>query len=145
MPQETHSEISRREQAPYLALIGLSSIVLTIARILPPSPRGVGTHELLGLPPCFFLKLTGFPCPSCGLTTCFAYAAKLHFHEALITQPFGLLAFFLTVMLIPLSGWLLYRRVPWQNVITSRAAKNGAGLLLVLWVLGWIYKIAVMR
>ncbi len=145
MPQEIHSEINWREQAPYLALIGLSSVVLMIARLLPPSPRGVGTHELLGLPPCFFLKLTGFPCPSCGLTTCFAYAAKLHFHAALLTQPFGLLAFFLTVILIPLSGWLIYRRVPWQQVITSRAAKTGTGLLLVLWVLGWIYKIAVMR
>ncbi|HZS07824.1 MAG TPA: DUF2752 domain-containing protein [Blastocatellia bacterium] len=145
MQQEIRSGTSPNDRLPYLVMACLSGAVLVTARILPPSPRGVGTHELLGLPPCFFLKLTGLPCPSCGLTTCFAHAARLHFYEALVTQPFGLLAFFITLSLIPLSCWLAYRRVPWPSVVGSRAMKSVMGLLLALWLIGWVYKIAVMR
>jgi len=136
---------SRQDQAQYLTLLALASAVIGIARFLPPSPRGVGTHEQLGLPPCLFLKLTGLPCPSCGLTTSFAHAAKLHFYEALVTQPFGLLAFFLTILLILLSSYLLYRRIPWQRVIHTRLANVMMYVLLALYLIGWMYKIAVMR
>jgi hypothetical protein len=133
-----------RDRAPYWASLALASIVLVIARLLPPSPRGVGTHEQLGLPPCLFLKFTGLPCPSCGLTTSFAHATRLHFYEALTTQPFGLLAFFLTVLLIPLSCYLLYARVPWRRIIQARGANLLVYALLVFYLIGWVYKLAVM-
>ena len=32
----------------------------------------MGTHQQLGLPPCNFVTLTGYPCPACGMTTSFA-------------------------------------------------------------------------
>lgn len=134
-----------QDRARYLTLLGLAGAVLVIARLLPPSPRGVGTHEQLGLPPCLFLKLTGVPCTSCGLTTSFAYAAKFRFFEALVTQPFGLLAFFLTVLLVPLSCYLLYRRIPWRRVIDAWLAKPMTYALLALYLMSWVYKIVVMR
>ncbi len=135
---------SRQDRAQYLLLLLLASTVLVIARLLPPSPRGVGTHQQLGLPPCFFLKLTGLPCPSCGLTTSFAHAAKLHFYHALLTQPFGLLAFGLTVLLIPLSVYLMHAQVPWARVIHARGANAVTYTLLALYLMGWVYKMAVM-
>ncbi|HWQ36604.1 MAG TPA: DUF2752 domain-containing protein [Blastocatellia bacterium] len=135
----------RSEQALYLTLAALSGAVLTVARFLPPSPHGVGTHESLGLPTCLFLKLTGLPCPSCGMTTSFAHAAKLHFYDALVAQPFGLLLFFLTVLLVPLSLWLAYRRFPWQSLTAARAAKPLLWLTAMLWLSAWIYKIAAMH
>lgn len=135
---------SRQDQAQYLLLLLLASATLVIARLLPPSPRGVGTHQQLGLLPCFFLKLTGLPCPSCGLTTSFAHAAKLHFYHALLTQPFGLLAFCLTIMLIPLSVYLMRTRVPWARVIHARYANAVIYTLLALYLMGWVYKIAAM-
>jgi hypothetical protein len=135
---------SRLDTAGYLAVMALSSAVLMIARRVPPSVRGFGTHEQLGLPPCFFLKLTGWPCPGCGLTTCFAHAAKLHFAEAFLTQPFGLLAFFLLVAFIPLAAYFISRRIPWPRVLDARAMEKGAQALFALALLSWVYKIAVM-
>jgi hypothetical protein len=113
--------------------------------MLAPTAQGFGTHEQLGLPPCAFFRITGFPCPSCGLTTCFAHAARLHLHEAFITQPFGLLLFLFVVLTIPLAGWLIYRGVPLRQLISAPFAKPAFGLLLTLYLLGWFYKLAVMN
>ena len=128
----------------YLTILTMASAVLIIARLLPPSPRGIGTHEQLGLPPCFFLTLTGLPCPSCGLTTSFAHAAKMHFYEALVTQPFGLLAFFITLLLIPVAAYLIRRRIPWQHLTQARAANPVMYTLLAFYLIGWLYKLIVM-
>ena len=104
-------------------------------------PAGHGTHVQLGLPPCFFLQLTGYPCPSCGLTTSFAHAAHFHFAEALATQPFGLLLFFLLILAIPLSIYALIRRVSWQSLIDSRGATWTVYLLTALYLASWVYKL----
>lgn len=56
-----------------LCVLGL--IVLCgffISTQLKPDPRGFGTHQQLGLPPCSFKMIFGIPCPSCGGTTSFA-------------------------------------------------------------------------
>ncbi len=136
---------SRQDQAQYLSLLVFASAALIIARLLSPSPHGVGTHEQLGLPPCFFLTLTSLPCPSCGLTTSFAHAARLHFYEALLAQPFGLLAFFLTILLIPLTCYLIYRRVPWQRLLQARTTDWVMHTLLALYLLGWGYKLMALK
>jgi hypothetical protein len=135
---------SRRDGAVYAATLLAAGAVLALARLLTPSPRGVGTHEQLGLPPCTFLRLTGIPCPSCGLTTSFAHAARLHFYEAFVTQPFGLLACAVTLLLIPAAALLLYRRVPLARAFPRRATSRWLGVVLALYLAAWVYKIAVM-
>lgn len=139
------SEYSRSDQAKYVALFFIASAGLVTARLLQPSSRGVGTHEQLGLPSCAFLHLTGVPCPSCGLTTSFAHAARLHFFEAFIVQPFGLIAFCLMALSIPLSLYLIYSRTPWSKLIYSTRSNQVLYALLALYLLSWFYKIAAMK
>lgn len=50
--------------------------ITTIGLILTPNPIGLGTHQQLGLPPCFSKLFFDGPCPTCGLTT--SFTAFLH-------------------------------------------------------------------
>jgi hypothetical protein len=53
-------------------LIGL----LVLAARLTPNPLGMGTHQQLGLPPCTLVTWFGVRCPSCGMTTSWAYLTR---------------------------------------------------------------------
>jgi len=96
----------RAARVVYLAF-GLASLtVLCVAAGLTPSAARLGTHTQLGLPACGFLSRTGWPCPSCGLTTSFALAIRGRFADAAFVQPFGFLLFFALLAAIP---FFLYR------------------------------------
>jgi hypothetical protein len=60
-----------------LTTAGLTMLALlaTAAR-LTPSPRGMGTHQQLGLPPCTVVGLFGVRCPSCGMTTAWSHMTR---------------------------------------------------------------------
>ena len=136
---------SRSDQITYFALTVLSGATLTTARLLRPSPNGFGTHEQLGLPPCLFFKLTGIPCPSCGLTTSFAHSARLHFYQAFTTQPFGPIAFFLAIASIPFFIFLIRRRIPWNEFIRAKGLDRLIYVLIAMYLLSWVYKIAAIK
>ncbi|MGA2266086.1 MAG: DUF2752 domain-containing protein [Phycisphaerae bacterium] len=71
----------------------LAVAVLLVAGALRPEPGGVGTHEQLNLPACSFLVRTGWPCPTCGLTTSLAAMAHGNVALAFSAQPFGVVIF----------------------------------------------------
>lgn len=103
----THRPDSQRLDAPtrwslLLLAAGLVGL-LGVARRLEPDPRGYGTHTQLGLGPCAFATVTGRPCPSCGMTTAFAWFARGFPVQAWRSSPAGCLL----VGLIPwVSTWL---------------------------------------
>jgi hypothetical protein len=78
--------------------------VLGLARWLEPDPRGYGTHTQLGLYPCLFFQVTGFRCPSCGMTTAFAWFVRGRFDRSWHANPAGSVLALTCVVLIP---WLL--------------------------------------
>jgi hypothetical protein len=138
-------EYSKSDQAKYIALGVASAACLITARLLQPSARGVGTHEQLGLPPCAFLYLTSIPCPGCGLTTSFAYAARLNFYDAFITQPFGPILFCLMALSVPLTLYLIYSRIPCSKLRRPARLNRALPVMITLYLLSWLYKIIAMK
>jgi hypothetical protein len=82
---------------------GLQGLLLTAAW-LEPSPDGRGTHRQLGLPPCAFLTLFSRPCPTCGMTTAWAYLMKGQWQNACRANAGGTLLGVLAATAVP---WLL--------------------------------------
>lgn len=134
---------ARTDRLAYACLIGAAGAVLALAFRLRPAPEGFGTHEQLGLPPCPFLRLAGLPCPGCGLTTSFAHMARFDLAGALAAQPFGVYAFLLTFMLVPLAASFILRRVSWQEACELRGLRFVFYLTGALWLAGWVWKLAV--
>ncbi|HEY2158660.1 MAG TPA: DUF2752 domain-containing protein, partial [Isosphaeraceae bacterium] len=91
-------------RAGLLALAAVLIGLFATAGRLSPDPRGYGTHEQLGLSPCAILRLTGRPCPTCGMTTSFAWLARGDPARAWRANPAGLLAAVVGAGLVP---WLL--------------------------------------
>lgn len=119
--------------APCLAM-------LAVAVWLAPKPAGYGTHRELGLPPCGFLAQTGYPCPSCGMTTSFADMAHGHPVDAFLAQPFGAMLF-LAVAVLALVG--LGELATGRDLIRYlRPGPWWAVAAISCMLLGWGFKIA---
>lgn len=66
-----------RVQRAFLGLVGIGlGCLWGAAAWLSPSPEGFGTHQGLGLPPCTIVQWTGTRCPSCGMTTSWAWLIR---------------------------------------------------------------------
>ena len=130
-----------------VALIMMSGSVLGMAAWLQPALEGHGTHQQLGLRPCTFLSITGYPCPMCGATTTFALMADLRVGDALVNQPFAVILFGITVGVFSVSvADLVQPRGRWTRILSWIAPYEGhlAVAFLILMGLAWAYKIALM-
>lgn len=133
-----------------LLIVGLLAVVFAIAlRLNPYGPDGqplrMETHRQLGLPPCTFYEKTNLPCPSCGMTTSFAFLVRGDFGDSLRANAVGTLLAVFCLGVIPWSlvsgirGRLLWVRSP-ERVMTWVVA-GFIILVLVRWaiVLGLIW------
>ena len=108
------------------AAVGLSAL-LAVAAWLQPDPRGLGTHQQFGLPPCTLRALFDLPCPTCGMTTAWAHLVRGELGAALRVNAAGALLAMLAVAAVPwLTGsaatgrWL--GRPPSGNAVAWTAA-----------------------
>lgn len=118
-------------------------LVLLTAATLKPSPDGLGTHEELGLHECEWLEHTGFPCPSCGMTTSWTWFAHGNLAASFYIQPMGFVLAILCVMLF------------WSSVYLAATGRNPSLLLrhipmvrlgvvlLIIWAAAWMWKIYI--
>lgn len=130
---------------PYIILIVTFLMISTVGMMLTPSPDGVGTHEALGLPPCGFLVITGYPCPSCGLTTSISLLLHGHIIDAFMVQPFGLILFVTLFIMAGLSITALLIKIPFSVILNSNNLERVQMFLLASMIIAWIYKIFIMK
>ncbi|MCG3179048.1 MAG: hypothetical protein BIFFINMI_01379 [Phycisphaerae bacterium] len=137
------------ERLAAAAVAGLAWSLLLIAWALTPRSAGLGTHEELGLPPCHIQQVSGYPCPSCGMTTAFAAFVHGHVAAALSAQVMGtalaaacLLAGLgagLTAVsglsLAPITARLFYGRT-WFRVLLALLLGSWALKAALVWA-GW--------
>jgi hypothetical protein len=120
-----------------LGAIGLGLVfLLAVAAMLKPSPCQMGTHQQLGLPPCSFLVLFGIPCPTCGMTTAWAYLMHGELIRAFQANIGGVL---LAVLSMAAAPWLMISAVRGRWLIWR---PNGS---VVGYVSGIIIAIALVQ
>jgi hypothetical protein len=108
-------------------------------------PRAMGTHKQLGLPECNFVRLTGLPCPSCGMTTSFALLMHGDLGNSLRANPVGTL---LAVCLLAAIPWSVAGAVRgrwlWIRTLEPVLLK-GVIVLTTLAVARWVVMLAMRR
>jgi hypothetical protein len=122
--------------------IGLGLIFfLAVAAMLNPSPFLVGTHQQLGLPPCTFLVFFGVPCPTCGMTTAWAFLMHGDLLRALQANAGGALLAALAVVAAP---WLMLtavrgRWLGWKPNDTFVACAST--VIIVISLVQWVFRL----
>lgn len=130
-------------------VVGLGALgVLGIAKWLDPSASGHSTHLQLGLQPCTFLAVTGWPCPMCGATTTFALLADGHVMKGLWNQPFAAFLFVADAVVAGISlADAIWPRERWRRIgdaLRPHEPRLAAAFVIAM-ILGWIWKIALME
>jgi hypothetical protein len=115
-----------------VALVG----VFALAAYLDPyqndgSPRRDETHRQLGLPQCTFKKVTGLPCPSCGMTTSFSLLMHGDPVNSLRANAAGTLLALVCLLLIPWSLACAAR----GRVLVVRSAERTLTLAVLVFLL----------
>jgi hypothetical protein len=136
---------SRGERITCALLAAVALAVLGIAAWLEPDPSGVGTHRALGLAPCGWMVGMNLPCPTCGMTTAFALAARGSFLASAYVQPMG---FVLAVGTA--AAALACLHTAWTggrlaHVLGTRFTPRVLLGLGVLALLAWGWKVAAVR
>lgn len=127
--------------------IGLGgwALILVLGVLVEPDPRGIGTHERLGLPPCRPMQWWNVPCPGCGVTTSLALLAHGHPLDSLRNQPFG---FLMSILLAAYGAWAVVWTLRGRDLYaTLRVARLGRATIVLgaVMLVSWVYKLALVR
>ena len=124
----------------YAAGLALAAVaILVVAARLAPGDRRLGTHRQLGLPPCGFVTMTGFPCPTCGMTTAHAFMVHgrildaLRSHVAGSMMAVGMVGVLVIALCCAVTG--RYAAVNWYRVDPVRVVWIAALVLVGSWAL----------
>jgi hypothetical protein len=159
---EAPARPKRKERAPLEAqpvmagwvrgmLVGIAlglTALFGVAAYLNPynsdgTPRRMETHRQLGLPECTFKKITGIPCPSCGMTTSFALTIRGDLLSAVQANSVGVL---LALTLLAAIPWCIGSAIR-ERTLFMRSAERTL-LVMVLGLLGlmllrWVVVVGV--
>jgi hypothetical protein len=134
---------SWRTRLVAMAVLGACIAIWCAAAYLKPAVAGIGTHQQLGMAPCSLITMTGYPCPTCGMTTAFAWAIRGKFLASFAAQPVGFLLAILTAITAVQAVYVLSRgkmwTLNWYRTTPFRLAAFSVAVVLG----GWIYKVIV--
>ncbi|MBA62397.1 MAG: hypothetical protein CMJ76_08530 [Planctomycetaceae bacterium] len=105
--------------------------VLVTAAVLEPSAEGMGTHEQLGLSPCFFPEKLGYPCPACGMTTSWAHLMDGNVHASAEVNLGGFLLAVTCLFCVP---WFMISAIKGRWIF-MRMTDGRILVFLVSWLL----------
>lgn len=117
---------------------------LIIAATLTPDPRGLGTHQQLGLPVCSWPAALGIPCPSCGMTTAFAFVARADFISAFVAQPMGALLAIAAAIGCVIALGISFTGYQFQRLFDPLLNKWWFSGAIVLFFAAWFWKFIFM-
>lgn len=146
-----YSPVFPPEQLPWAGrLICLSvaipcAIVLIMATQVLPNPHGLGTHLELGMGACTFLHTTGCPCPTCGMTTSFAWFVRGNWAGSFYVQPMGFLFALAMSIALCVSGYMAITGRAIQRHLNRLPMARVGWIALGLFVIAWIWKIWIYR
>ena len=129
----------------YAAVILAAIVGVSLSAWLKPDPRGFGTHEQLGLLPCGFKKVSGLPCPTCGMTTSFSLMAHGRVFDAAHTQPFGAFLFIGMVAAAGASVRSLTSPVSYLDLFTAVRWRYFGPVIGLFFLLSWLYCCAQVK
>lgn len=124
-------------------LAGIASAVIVTARLLSPDPVH-GSSAQLGLPPCGFQQFTGYPCPGCGLTTAFAYMARLDLVGAWHVNAFGIVLFAATAAFVPFAVTGLVRGWSLSSALDRIHGEQTVIALCLVALAYWMMRVALL-
>lgn len=118
------------------------SVMVTAAR-LQPSPTGMGTHTQMGLEPCPFFRQTGLPCPSCGMTTSFAWFVRGNILASFYIQPMGAVLAVLTVVIFWGGIYAAATGRPVYQLVSIGPTRYYFPALFAWAIIAWAWKIFI--
>ena len=97
--------------------------------------------EKVNLLPCYFHKITGFSCPTCGLTRSFSAISHLHYKEAFQLHLMGPVIYFALVFLVLKFSFEIVTRKEIQIKIAPLLSKITLFVFLGLWLGFWLIRL----
>ena len=145
-PCDRHRLFFAEKTPRYLDVVGahfplalVSGLVLLVSFLLPGGKMIVRT--------CGFFRLTGYPCPFCGLTRAFSAVAHGMWKHALTDCPLGILLYGVTALLFAWNAAGLLFGVKLHRGRWLRPGKRGGwvlfGLFVVLTLANWSYRLVL--
>lgn len=118
-------------------------IPLVIAAGLQPSAAGFATHTQLGLQECAFLHQTGLPCPSCGMTTSWAWFVRGNVIASLYVQPMGTVLAIITFAAVWIGLYVAITGRPVYRLLRLLPGRYYFVPLLSFAIVAWAWKIYI--
>ena len=88
---------------------------------------------------CLFRKLTGFPCPACGITRSLFSVSELRISESLSHNPNGVIIFSALLLQIPMRIMALTNEKYFP--VIQKISRVMTRLIIVTLLLYWIYQL----